>query len=315
MPEHKKSISIKLPKFDLWMVSTLVLIIVLVVSNFGGISSNSNDLAAKAIDYINSNIVQGGGVSFVSVKDSGAFYEVTTLYQGQEIPIYVTKDGAYVFLSQPAGLKPESTTTTLPQAIPKTDNPKVELFVMSFCPYGAQAENFMKPVVDLIGSKIDMEVRFIASVAGTTTDSVDSLHGANEAMEDLRQLCIMKNYVQADYWKYLAAFNNDCTSMSQNANALDTCWKASATSAGMNVDLIDSCSKGSEAIDLLKSDEIASQQYNAYNSPTLIINGINYNGARTSEAFKQAICSAFNNVPSECAQTLSNSASAAGGAC
>ena len=48
---------------------------------------------------------------------------------------------------------PEQTPS---QEITKTDKPNVELFVMSFCPYGVQAETAMKPVVDLLGDSADI---------------------------------------------------------------------------------------------------------------------------------------------------------------
>ena len=37
-------------------------------------------------------------------------------------------------------------------------------------------------------------------------------------------------------------------------------------------------------------------------SPTLMINGVTYRGARTAEGYKQAICSAFEEVPEEYAR-------------
>ncbi len=40
---------------------------------------------------------------------------------------------------------------------------------------------------------------------------------------------------------------------------------------------------------MLRVDEAATAENNAYSSPTLIINGVLYNGARTPEAYKQAI--------------------------
>lgn len=78
-----------------------------------------------------------------------------------------------------------TTTTTIPEVkLPenfepeKTDKPVAQLYVMSFCPYGIQAETTMKPVVDLLGSKVSIEPHFIVSVKD---DTVTSLHGYNEA--------------------------------------------------------------------------------------------------------------------------------------
>lgn len=49
---------------------------------------------------------------------------------------------------------------------------------------------------------------------------------------------------------------------------------------------------------------------------TLVINGVQYTGGRTSEGYKQAICEAFNSPPEACGQTLgSETSSPAGGTC
>ena len=47
-------------------------------------------------------------------------------------------------------------------------------------------------------------------------------------------------------------------------------------------------------------------------SPGFVINGVPVQVDRTPEAVKQAICSAFNTVPSECQQTLSTQSASAG---
>lgn len=195
---------------------------------------------------------------------------------------------------------------------PDKEKPEVNLFVMSFCPYGIQAENYMKPAVDLLGEKIDIKIRFIANIQN---DNVVSLHGANEAMEDRRQLCIMKYYDQKTYWNYLIEIDNNCSSVYSDANALETCWKNAANKFNIDTAKIDACSKGSESIDMLKADEQLAQKYGVSGSPTLIINGEQYSGDRGSEAFKQAICSGFSSKPSECSQTLSESSTSTPTSC
>jgi len=324
MAEEKKVITIHLPNINVWMITTLILAIVLVVfylksSSITGMASlTSKQAADKAIDYINKNLVQSGTASLVSVEEMSGVYKVITSYQGQQIPVYVTKDGTYLFISQPLNMAQEiTTTTTKPQQVVKTDRPKVELFVMSFCPYGVQAETLMKPVFDLLGTKADIKIRFIANVQGNTVDSVQSLHGATEAQEDLRQLCIMKYYDQKTYWNYLMEIDNNCYGKinTRDANALDACWKNAATKFGIDVEKIKNCSNSSEGLNLLKEDEQLVEQYGVSGSPTLIINGVEYRGERSSEAFKQAICKTFTTAPEECNQTLSTASSSATGGC
>ena len=50
-------------------------------------------------------------------------------------------------------------------------------------------------------------------------------------------------------------------------------------------------------------------------SPTFVMNGMIYNGARTPEDIKQAVCSAFKTAPAECSQELNASSTAAEGSC
>lgn len=320
--EGKKTITIKLPKLNLWMASTIVLIIALAVVLLGGFQPSSiltaggNSTANKAIDYINNNLVTTGAVTFVSVEDFNGLYKVTTSYQGQKISIYATKDGKYLFVSQPFDTSVEiPTTTTTAEEIPQKEKASAELFVMSFCPYGVQAEDLMKPVFDLLGSKADIKIRFIARVSGDTINDVSSLHGENEAAEDLRQLCIMKNYDAATYWKYLEEFNKNCYPQYSDDAKLDACWKATADKFGIDKAKIESCASGKEGIDLLKADEQIGDGYGVTGSPTLIVNGETYSGSRTSDAYKQAICSGFTTPPAECSQTLSSEGTTASGGC
>jgi len=318
--EKKKVVTIYIPPINLWMVATIILAVALVFVYLKGfpttgmfVGVSSQDAANKAVNYINKNLVQSGSVSLLSVNEMSGIYKVVTSYQGQNISVYVTKDGKYLVIgSGTFDMTQEvSTTPVSTQEIPKTDKPTVELFVMGFCPYGVQAENLMKPVFDLLGSKADIRIRFIATVQGDTVDSVQSLHGLTEAQEDLRQLCIMKYYDQKTYWNYLMDMDNNCYGKidTKDATALETCWKNAATKAGIDVAKIQSCSSSTEGLNLLKEDEKLTGQYGVSGSPTLIINGVVYSGARSSEAFKQAICDALTTAPAECNQTLSSAGS------
>ena len=311
--ENAKTVMLRIPKLNVWMVVSVVLLVALVVVYFKGSSINlggglsSQEVSDKALSFINKNLVTNGTASFVSANEVSGMYEVTVLYQGQNIPVYMTKDGTFMFLSQPVNItqgvtSQQTTTQTAPN---KTAIPSVELFVMSFCPYGIQAEQVMSPVINLLGSKADINIRFITQVQGNTIDKVSSLHGSNEALQDAVQVCIMKNYDRKTYWEYLMEFDNNCPTYLQNNTALDACWKAAAAKYGINATLIDTCSKSSAAIALLTADEQQGNQYGVQGSPTLIINGVTYNGDRTPEAFKEGICSAFTTVPTECSQALS----------
>ena len=59
-----------------------------------------------------------------------------------------------------------------------------------------------------------------------------------------------------------------------------------------------------EALTLLKAERELNQKYQVTSSPTLIINDTIYQGNRTPEDYKKAICSGFREPPAECEKTL-----------
>jgi len=268
----------------------------------------------KTLSYINSALQGQASAKMVSINESNGLYIMDIDVGGTKYNSFMTKDGKLLF---PSGISLDGQKNAVSAgnnnaaAIPKSDKPKVELFVMSFCPYGVQAEEYMKPVADLLGNKAEIKVRFIAQ-AGSDINSVQSLHGAAEANEDLRQICIMKNYPDK-YWNYLSSFNGNCYPIYKNATALESCWKNSAANAGIDSAKIESC-VSADSLALLKADEQAAGAYGVSGSPSLMINGATYGGARTSEGFKSAICSAFNNPPAECGQNVGTAAQAASAA-
>jgi len=285
--------------------------------------ATQNQIANKTVNFINENIISGGsGTASVDlVSETSGILNVTVLYQGRQIPVYATTNGKYLILpgagviDMDVPIPQAEQTAEQPTETPKTDKPVAQLYVMAFCPYGIQAENAMKPVVDLLGNKTDIQIRFIANVGGTTPDTIQSLHGAPEAQEDLRQVCIMKYYSQKTYWNYLMDINANCSGSYSNNATYDPCWKNAATKLGIDVSKIDTCSKGTEGVNLLKADADLSSANGVSGSPTLIINGAKYNGARTPDGYKAGICAAFTTSPTECSQNLSTTASAASGNC
>ena len=312
----------KLP--NLWMITTLMLVIALIaVIAMRGMPASATGMSAsecgqKTISYLNANLVQPGTqATLESVKDESGVYAIITDYLNRSITVYTTKDCELLFLSSlntSEELPTVDDTTQEASAIPKSDKPEVDLYVMAFCPYGVQAEQAMIPVQALLGTKADFSIRFIANVNGNNVTDVDSLHGIEEAKEDLRQLCVMK-YYPSKYWSYVTDIDNNCYPVYRDSAAMDLCWKNASIKLGINVSQIEKCAYGPEGITLLQSDEALTQQYQISGSPTLLINGQRYSGARTPEAFKTAICDAFNTAPSECSQALSEDGGAATGGC
>jgi hypothetical protein len=269
---------------------------------------------------VNTNLVETNStVTLISVAEKNGVYEITARYQAREFNLYATKDCSLLFTSTYSlkGSESNAGATPTPTAPPepmKSYRPSVDLFVMSLCPYGTQAEIAMEPVAVLLGSRINITVHYIASIRGVTPDSISSLHGPGEAKEDLNQLCIAR-YYQAKYWSYLMDFNANCYPLVQDAARLDACRVNITENLGIDSRKIEICATGREGLALLEADEGFATKYQVTGSPTLIINGQRYSGARTPDAYKQAICAHFDTPPAECSVNLSSQAAAASGSC
>gem|GEM_PF-691200 len=277
-------------------------------------ASGSQACSEKVITYINTNLTTPGQTAtLINITEKNEVYTIWSRYQGRDLSIYASRDCMLLF---PTAINMNTPVATpVPTQTPKKSaSPVVDLYVMSFCPYGTQAETVMRPVVDLLGTKADISVRYITSVGGQTVDSVDSLHGPAEAHEDILQLCIMKSYPEK-YWDYLKDFNNQCYPVWQNATLLDSCRKNVTAALGIDLTKMETCAIGAEGLTLVELDAAESEAIGASASPTLFINGVKYAGARTPEAYKQAICNSFDTSPAECTTVLSTTSTASTGGC
>jgi len=280
-----------------WMIVSIILgiavIVLLVLVLKGGIVGGvigSSDPVQNIVDYLNSET--GGGIEYVSHEDLGYLYQVVVSYKGQDIPVYVTKDGKYFvqgaipITGQAVSNTPEQTQET--QEIPKSDKPKVELFVMTHCPYGTQAEKGLIPVLELFGDKVDSKIRFVHYF----------MHGDKEKQETYRQVCIREE--QSDkYLEYLSCF--------LEAGDSERCL----VKTKIDKNKLNSCISD-KSKDYYNEDSELSQSYGVRGSPTLIINGKIVNSGRDSASFLKTICSAFNETPGECEKELSSSSPSPG---
>lgn len=320
-PEQEKSVLFGKGTIALIVGIVIVLGVFLAVNMMQGKQETVVPLdtcGEKVITYVNNNLVQPGtSARLLSTRESRGVYEMEFLYQSQVSSIYLTKDCTLLFtetvnLTAPPVQQTQQAAATATAV--KSARPNVDLYVMSFCPYGTQAEAAISPVVDLLKGKADIRIRFITRISGSTVDSVNSLHGKEEAKEDLRQACINRYYPEK-FWAYLKNFNDNCYPVWRNTTALESC--RINTTAALSIDnaKINTCAAGVEGLALLKSDETASAKDHATASPMLFVNGVQYSGSRTPEAYKQAICNSFETEPAECGTVLSSGTAAADGNC
>jgi hypothetical protein len=232
----------------------------------------------------------------------------------------------------------------------KSEKPEVKFFVMSFCPYGNQAEYGLKPVAELLGDQVSWEPVYIVSdakqsceqgcansvydedrcqqlvdagqvpdmetckgyfpyndqqtcldekCAGLQAGEYALLHGDQEKNQDIREICAWNLGDEAQWWLFVDEVNKNCTY--ENA---DTCWKEYAQSAGLDAEAISQC-EAQQGSNLLASHLNVVEDYQVRGSPTIYINDVLYQGGRTPEEYKQAICDSFESIPEACGTVLS----------
>lgn len=261
-----------------------------------------------------------------TTTEENGMYKVNFEVMGQKESAYVTKNGKYLFF-QPIDMMPAE-----PQELPKSNKPTVDLFVMSYCPYGNQAEELLMPVIDLLGNKIDAGLHYIIYdnyATGYPDYCLDedmtycSMHGVEEVNQDIRELCVQK-YQPEKLWSFVEEINNQTT-----AEDVEGKWENIASSLGINITQVKNCEQNEDVALLQDEVNLTNKLYpvqdpQSHNgqekasisgSPTMVINGMIYDGSRSSNDYKDAICSAFNNPPTECDQELIEDNTAASGSC
>ncbi len=220
------------------------------------------------------------------------------------------KSGLSTSVSPVATADPEAQPPqpSAPVSVTKSDRPKVELFVMAYCPFGLQMEKAYLPAWNLLKNKADIDIKFVSY----------AMHGLKEIEENTRQYCIEQNQ-PAKYQAYLTCFTGKDD------------YKACLSQAGLSEGSLSSCVNATNAkyktldkyndqttwlsgrYPVYPINEDLNIKYGVQGSPTLVINGAQVDGVnRTADAVKQAICAAFNNPPAECGTTLASAAYGAG---
>lgn len=268
----------------------IALIIFIAVDKLGvgGGNISSSEMKSRAESFINTQLIPEGGVTIDSLEKESGVYVATVTYQGQSIPLYFTTDGKFISpgrplydLNEPA-VNGNETTTPTPKNVTKSNKPVVELFIMTYCPYGTQAEKGIIPAIEALKGKADVKIRFVHYF----------MHGDKEEQETYTQICIREEQ-NTKFLPYLKCFLNA-------SNSTDC-----LTKTGVDKTKLTSCI-ANKAKTYYAVDSDLSNKYGVQGSPTLVINGGQADFyPRSPSSALSTICSAFNTAPSECAASLS----------
>lgn len=318
----------KIKKF--WPQIIAVLFLIIVAGGFGYYkliwkkhNLTQTEAKAKVEDFINNNLMQEGMKAEIGsvTKENGMFKVAVKIGEGkqqQEIISYLSLDGTKFFpnvmdiaeTEQKVAEQKKAQAEAVPAAeIPKTDKPTVELFVMSYCPYGTQIEKGILPVIDALGAKISYSLKFVNY----------AMHEKKEIDENLKQYCIQKNE-PAKLSPYLKCFlkdsaKSDACSISTGINAAKLAGCIAETDAQFKIteQYNDKDSWSNGAFPPFNVNKEDNEKYGVKGSPTLVINGVETSAAgRDAASLLKTICFGFNKEPKECLAKLSATVPSAG---
>lgn len=168
---------------------------------------------------------------------------------------------------------------------------EVELFVMSQCPYGVEAENAFLPAVEALGEAIAFRLDFIGDEI--EPGRLMSMHGDSEVAGDLLHACAFReDPVKAR--ALILCMNRDFSAIPEN-------FSACAGELELAEQPILACAEGELGQELLRRSFARSDERGADGSPTLLVAGQPYEGPRTKDGMMRAVCQAFSGArPAVC---------------
>ena len=160
--------------------------------------------------------------------------------------------------------EPMNLEELLTSRIARVGKPTLELFVMSYCPFGVQAEEKIIPIVKEFGNKIDFKLQFIAqekeAPSAQDITPFTSLHGYPEVAENIRQLLIAQEYPDR-YLDYILC----------RGKKLDKSWEDCAEKLGIDVAKIQELFDTPEAEQLFRENIKRAAELGIGASPTILV--------------------------------------------
>ena len=197
---------------------------------------------------------------------------------------------------------PRTLEQVLQQHLQQQSRAALELFVMSLCPYGMEAEQALLPLLEGFGDQVHLTVYYIANEqdqakpqhtrtrpqerAGCTGQESSgegpfvSLHGQPEIDEGRRQLIARQDFPQA-YLPYLLC-------RSRQGPSGD--WQACAVAAGLDPEFLQQEAAGPRGEQLFRENIRLANSLGIDLSPTLLIDGEEFSGEFAPLPLARRLC-------------------------
>lgn len=264
---------------------------------------SARKIEEKTLSFVKENMVQPGTeVKISEFVREGSLYRVVLKVGSENITAYASTDGKSFFpqvVDMDKAASKEKTPPAVVEATVKKDKPDVDLFVMSLCPFGLQAQKGILPVLETLGDSVNFSMRYVNYI----------MHDKKEFDENIRQYCIEKEE-RSKYPTYLACF---ATSTSGDSAG---CGKTAAISESKNAACVAAIDKKFSLTEKFKAstgtyppfgiDQELNEKFGVQGSPTLVVNGSTLNSSRDPKSLLKAICSGFTEQPKACETELSS---------
>lgn len=202
---------------------------------------------------------------------------------------------------------PSSAEQVLQERVAGGGRIEMDLFVMSLCPYGMEAERVLLPLVEQFKDQVELDIYFIADEADSSAAPLSSarrpmsagrrvgcaaattsgngpfrsLHGQEEIDEGRRQLIVFSEYPE-QYRAYLLC-------RSRQGPGGD--WRLCARAAGLDPDSLQQQALGPQGERLFRENIRLANELRIDLSPTLLIDGEEFNGRYDGFSLARLICS------------------------
>jgi len=278
----------KKKKINYWMISSIVLGILLILSlifpiNLTGFA-NKNKVGEKAVNFINNYLLSTGMAELKGVSEESGLYKLELNVNGQDFESYVTKDGKLLFtsgidLDQEINVPSSDSNKKIDVSIdddPVKGDKNAPVTIIEFsdfqCPFCGK---FFKETFGQIDEKyiktgkVKMVFRdFPLSFHENAQKSAEAAECADE---------------QGKFWEY-----HDMLFENQEKLSVED-LKRYAVELGLDKDKFDSCLDSEKYKDEVKKDFSDGQKYGVSGTPAFFINGKLVSGAQPFSAFEKVI--------------------------
>ena len=160
---------------------------------------------------------------------------------------------------------------------------KIDLYVMSQCPYGVQAVEAIVPAVEKFSGEVALNLEYVGTV--DDADKLHSMHGDAELEGDLYQICA-GDQSKDKQLKFVTCVNKEWKTIPKG-------WESCAKEAGIDPVALSGCVSGDRGKKLLTESFERTKKAGVQGSPNIKINGEEYKGGRMTHDFVKHICGTY----------------------